>query len=278
VITLIPFSATIAREFIRARVQLLLFIALGIAVVVIAIWIILAVSGRRAATHAAGYGCEHCREAAGSSGERVGNLFMLDHRGGLSELYQCMHCGALWEGGNNWFQPISAAHARSKYADARAVLDDEHVNDKSVTGSEGIDPASGSLITAQGRIEPIITKSEMLASAFFHSGNWTNEAAGWYAAQTQTIVAAGEEFACTLRFHFEDLHSVELMNMDPLYGTSWDDYSLEKEAARNQRHEQWLNATIGRKRAYRWGKVWCNIDTKGGFAGIWIHYNRRYVG
>ena len=88
--------------------------------------------------------CARCREAARSIGRRKETLFMLDHRGGASELYQCRRCGEFWEGSNNSFGSIAAADAHACYWRATGAREEE--GREGVPLRDGIDPASGAII------------------------------------------------------------------------------------------------------------------------------------
>jgi hypothetical protein len=139
---------------------------------------------------------------------------------------------------------------------------------------EGINVGTGALHAAEGTIEPFVTKPELLACDLFHEGRWTNESDGWYEATLKPLTILGEELGCSILFHGDELHSIQLMSNDPIFGTSWDDHSWEKEKARKERHEEWLERTVGDRRNFSWGRIWSDVDTKAGFASISINYHR----
>ena len=61
-------------------------------------------------------------------------------------------------------------------------------------------------------------------------------------------------FVITLCFHDERLIRVDLTHVDPKYGTSWSDWSEEKEAQRKAEHDRWLQGHLGFEAYLRLGK------------------------
>ena len=58
--------------------------------------------------------------------------------------------------------------------------------------------------------------------------------------------------------------------MDP--ETSWSDWSRERELARKEAHDKWLNEVIGTRRSFPWGSVSSDFDAKTGGSEITIEY------
>ena len=103
---------------------------------------------------------------------------------------------------------------------------------------------------------------------------------GWVHFYLGPETLAGENFIVTLAFDGERLRSYDLRLADPKYGTSWDDYSEEKQLAMRDAHDAWLMPQLGsgeRKPSMRgpelyysflWGEVWSTFDAKGGSTSI----------
>lgn len=56
-------------------------------------------------------------------------------------------------------------------------------------------------------------------------------------------------------------------------GETWDNWSEEKEAARQRDYQQELDAQLGGKSIFPWGKVSVKLDSKSGGTDIWIDYS-----
>jgi hypothetical protein len=76
-------------------------------------------------------------------------------------------------------------------------------------------------------------------------------------------------------FHGKLAH-VSLAAVDDEFGTSWDDWTEEKEHKRVKKTKQWLNRNDLRIGVYAWGTVDCGYDVKAdlGSANIWLFCNQ----
>jgi hypothetical protein len=136
-----------------------------------------------------------------------------------------------------------------------------------------IDPATGVLTSGSVRIGPATTKNSMLSAAAFRTGGYTNEAAGWFAADLHPQRDGELTFLVSLMFHGDHLHYVTIMNDDQRYGASWSDWSRVKEEERRSSHDAWLQQKLGDvKRSWPWGEVSSGFDDKGGFSRIVLRY------
>lgn len=80
-------------------------------------------------------------------------------------------------------------------------------------------------------------------------------------------------FRVSLRFHGESLTSLELMAVDARFGTSWSDWTEEKEQDRRRFHDEWLETASGLKPGrYSWGGLESGFVPKGGFSSIMVDY------
>jgi hypothetical protein len=78
----------------------------------------------------------------------------------------------------------------------------------------------------------------------------------------------------TAYFYDQQLESVSIMASDDRFGTSWNDWSEEKELDRKLFHDQWLANTIGATNAvYPWGQLSSEYDAKSGFSAIDLRYS-----
>jgi len=136
-----------------------------------------------------------------------------------------------------------------------------------------IDPQTGALTTPEGVVSRDTTKSSVLASPMFVSGDYTNEKAGWFNAVLRPQLVDGRQFLVSLFFHEEHLHSITLIDGDPRFGTSWDDWSREKEEARRKSHDEWLVGTLGSiKTDWPWGQLYSVYDDKSAGSSITLLY------
>ena len=138
-----------------------------------------------------------------------------------------------------------------------------------------IDPQTGIISFEQPLVQfgPALTRTEFL------SAPWAIEAADfivnepWHSWKLGGPHLSGSvPFVIVLFFHGEDLKMVDFAHSDPKFGTSWDDYSVEKEMNRKASHDQWLSACIGLQRAFPWGSVWSGYDERGGGSSIFVRY------
>lgn len=80
-------------------------------------------------------------------------------------------------------------------------------------------------------------------------------------------------FFVVLYFQSERLARIDFCASDPKFGTSWADYTEEKERQRQRSHDAWLSECLGDGRSFWWGAVWSGIDQKAGGSSIVISYN-----
>jgi len=95
----------------------------------------------------------------------------------------------------------------------------------------------------------------------------------WHSWSLPDDCVSGEiRFGVTLFFHEQSLHSVNLFVVDEQFGTSWSDWSEDKERARADAGDAWLKMSLGRKRSFGWGSVGSHYDPKSAFASINVLY------
>ncbi len=94
-----------------------------------------------------------------------------------------------------------------------------------------------------------------------------------------------DERAYTLvaRFEKSRLVKLTLIDDDPKFGTSWDDYTEENEQARRRAHDKALTRDLGaphrtddahfiKEWTFAWGKVTSSHDPRDGITAITIRY------
>ena len=85
---------------------------------------------------------------------------------------------------------------------------------------------------------------------------------------------SGLRFSLALRFCGERLEAVNLTFLSEEFGSSWSDWSEEKELKRKRIHDDWLvSATGSAGRVYRWGEIRSGFDAKSGASSIVIRYS-----
>ena len=138
-----------------------------------------------------------------------------------------------------------------------------------------LDPDRGILSFEQPAvaIAPSLTRdqflqSDLAADATTHVENEPHHS--WRLAPR--FRAGAVEFIVVLWFHDQRLVRLTLMDADDRFGTSWAEYSIEKELARKRSHDAWLAASLQSRDEFPWGRVWSDYDERGGFSSITIHY------
>jgi hypothetical protein len=118
------------------------------------------------------------------------------------------------------------------------------------------------------------TRTELLASPLADGAKIVVENDPWWTYGLPVQPLGGREFAVMLSFEGEELRAVYLTDTDPRFGTSWDDYSEEKEQARKRQHDRWLRQSLGRGRPWRfpWGTLDSVYDPRSGSSMIAVDY------
>ena len=86
----------------------------------------------------------------------------------------------------------------------------------------------------------------------------------------------GEVFFVVLYFYGQQLESIDLANASQEFGTSWNDWSEEKEMKRKEAHDRWLISQTGADaRDYDWGSIYSDYDPRSSGSSIVIRYSWR---
>ena len=138
-----------------------------------------------------------------------------------------------------------------------------------------LNPNNGILTfeTPPATLEPWLTRDGFLNGSFavIAKTHVENEPYHSWKLSSQ-FRSANINFWVAIFFHDQQLTMLSLMDDDPRFGTSWDDYSLEKEMERKASHDTWLTHCLASKRKFSWGSVWSGYDDRGGFSSIKIRY------
>jgi len=90
-----------------------------------------------------------------------------------------------------------------------------------------------------------------------------------------TVQFDGHSFAWSLWFHGSALRRVSIQCADAEFGSSWSDWSEERELARKRFHDSLLPSVLGEDwshHRFSWGTVDSGYDPKGGFSSIGVTY------
>ena len=102
----------------------------------------------------------------------------------------------------------------------------------------------------------------------------------WTILSLEPIVCRGRFVLSTFRFCDDVLFSADFAVSDDRFGgSSWSDYSKDKELERKAAHDQLLNEVLGSKRDFPWGTVWSVFDERSGGSSFGVNYtNNREQG
>ncbi|TAK90528.1 MAG: hypothetical protein EPO06_07875 [Burkholderiaceae bacterium] len=93
-----------------------------------------------------------------------------------------------------------------------------------------------------------------------------------------SIPISDKSISLSVFFNGETLDAIHITVLGTAFGTSWNDWSEEKERARKIANDQWLiskGLTPGER--YLWGFVWSGTDPKGGLSCAVVRYGTERV-
>ncbi|WP_157772443.1 hypothetical protein [Lacunisphaera limnophila] len=121
-----------------------------------------------------------------------------------------------------------------------------------------------------------LKKSVFMSSSLFHCTKplTINPPFASYVLPEQSI--DGRAYSVSLWFREESLSHVQLCDTGDEFGSSWEDWSEEKEKKRKQHHDRLLVSLLGRSREYGfgWGRIESLFDLKAASSYIVISYNQ----
>jgi hypothetical protein len=147
-------------------------------------------------------------------------------------------------------------------------------------------PETGALLLAEGRVERGTTRAEVRGWPTAQAGRWHDMRTGWAHVDLPTQAAGDRAIGARLLFDGERLDGYRLWIVDARYGTSWDDWSEEKELAHRDAHDALLVELLGpgvrearpggSELTYTlpWGDVWSTYDARSGGSTIGTRFRR----
>lgn len=137
-----------------------------------------------------------------------------------------------------------------------------------------IDPKSGQVLLPYDGllVGPLLTREQYLASPHAVHGEECVKNDPYCSFRLPRVTVGDHAFACILWFRGSKLFMVSIGCADEVYGTSWDDWSLEREMARKRMHDTLLKEALGRSWHYKWGNVVSEYDQKGAASRIEVTY------
>ena len=125
-------------------------------------------------------------------------------------------------------------------------------------------------------ISSSLSRSRFLQTAAFSAASVSVRNEPWCSYRLPSIPQPDTELFIVLQFHGEQLLSLNLSHSAARFGTSWADWSEERELALKAFHERWL---LGNLRLhlgdYPWGDISSCYDAKGGSSFITVRYANR---
>lgn len=92
----------------------------------------------------------------------------------------------------------------------------------------------------------------------------------WYSVPS--VVSESNEILMSLCFRLGVLDSISIAASHTALGSSWSDWSEEKEQTRAKQTVEWLAAQGYEPGTFTWGEIWADYDAKGGSGSAVIRY------
>lgn len=137
---------------------------------------------------------------------------------------------------------------------------------------------TGEVVTCDGalRVGPSLAKGDFLESAHGRQSTVDIVNVPWcsYRLELPAGSLLPDRAVVILRFFRQRLRYVQIVDVDERFGTSWHDWSLEKEMLRKRLHEQWLDDNDAAEGDYPWGRIVSAYDERSGGSYILLRYGR----
>lgn len=118
------------------------------------------------------------------------------------------------------------------------------------------------------------TRQQFMASALSEQASILVQNEPYCSFSAGSYELAGLLLGLSVGFYGEQLETIELFHDAKAFGSSWADWSEEKERQRKQIHDQWLRALTGHaSHVYAWGEIWSGFDARSGGSSIVIRYS-----
>ena len=141
-------------------------------------------------------------------------------------------------------------------------------------GDLRLDPATGALAVARRVAAPGMTRY----AADVLGGTWRDMRSGWAWLDVQHEVPGSGTWFVSLSFEADALVAASLAYLAGGEPRDWAYWTAERERDAVQRHDSWLDATLGRVRPWEdgprfpWGTVWSGYDERSGGSSIVLRY------
>jgi hypothetical protein len=148
-----------------------------------------------------------------------------------------------------------------------------------------LDPATGALKLDDWdtALAPALTRKAFLALPLGKTVRDLVVNEPWHSWQLADCKIGGRPFLLGVFYEGERLDMVQLFLQDRRYGTSWEDFSPEKEKARHAAHWRWLRSQLGNagtrspagdERRFAWGSAGAYYDPRNEESSIVISYGK----
>jgi hypothetical protein len=140
-----------------------------------------------------------------------------------------------------------------------------------------IEQATGKIQMPLGGIcvSPFLTREQFLASPIVGQCHELVRNEPFWSFVLPATQFDGHSFSLSLWFRGSVLQRVSIMCIDAEFGSSWSDWSEERQMARKRFHDSFLQTVLGSdwsQRHFSWGKVLSCYDSNGGFSIFHIIY------
>jgi len=118
-----------------------------------------------------------------------------------------------------------------------------------------------------------LSRAQFLQTPEFFEARVFVRSEPWCSYRLPAISQKYTELVIVVQFHGEELVSLDLCHGAHCFGSSWEDWSEERELARKAFHERWLASEVGvHPGNYAWGQIASYYDEQGRFSTIAIRY------
>jgi len=125
-------------------------------------------------------------------------------------------------------------------------------------------------------IKSTLSRSEFLQTAAFAGASVSFRNEPWCSYRLPSIPQPDTELLIVLQFHAEHLLSLSLSHAASRFGSSWADWSEERQLVLKAFHERWLARDVSvHLGEYSWGAISSDYDGKGGSSVITVRYANR---
>ena len=124
-------------------------------------------------------------------------------------------------------------------------------------------------------IGPLLTREQFLASTLAAQCRELVRNEPYCSFALPTVEISGHSFAWSVWFRGSVLQRVSIHCADAEFGSSWSEWSEERELARKRFHDSLLQSILGQDwshQRFSWGAVDSRYDPKGGFSSIGVTY------